>query len=147
MLPSTAALSSQFVPLMSAYIRCPSSLMYSRVMVVAALVCAVRCCAVPLRGSIWLDDGAVRAVRDKRKSLFPVGVIKVVGDFSAQVGGLGTARKNISNSSSGMRSSSSSFGDLAIYESHMGSTVIPLETAMLCSVLRWFLGVLGAFSY
>jgi glutamate 5-kinase len=41
--------------------------------------------AVPLRGAIWLDDGAVRAVRDHKKSLFPVGVIKVVGDFSAQV--------------------------------------------------------------
>jgi hypothetical protein len=41
--------------------------------------------AVPLRGSIWLDDGAVRAVRDHHKSLFPVGVIKVVGEFSAQV--------------------------------------------------------------
>lgn len=39
---------------------------------------------VPVRGAIWLDDGAVRAVRDHHKSLFPVGVIKVVGDFSAQ---------------------------------------------------------------
>lgn len=49
-------------------------------------LCRVVCCAaVPLRGSIWLDDGAVRAVRDRHKSLFPVGVIKVVGDFSAQV--------------------------------------------------------------
>lgn len=39
---------------------------------------------VPVRGSIWLDDGAVRAVRNRHKSLFPVGVVKVVGEFSAQ---------------------------------------------------------------
>eukprot|EP00878_Enallax_costatus_P045847 GHUV01055353.1.p1 GENE.GHUV01055353.1~~GHUV01055353.1.p1 ORF type:complete len:235 (+),score=44.53 GHUV01055353.1:394-1098(+) len=40
--------------------------------------------AVPVRGSIWMDDGAVHAIRDRHKSLFPVGVIKVVGEFSAQ---------------------------------------------------------------
>lgn len=41
--------------------------------------------AVPVRGAIWMDDGAVHAIRDRHKSLFPVGVIKVVGEFSAQV--------------------------------------------------------------
>jgi len=33
------------------------------------------------RGVITLDDGAVKALCDKGKSLLPVGVIKVVGDF------------------------------------------------------------------
>ena len=33
------------------------------------------------RGVITLDDGAVKALREKGKSLLPVGVIKVVGDF------------------------------------------------------------------
>jgi len=33
------------------------------------------------RGVITLDDGAVKALRDKGKSLLPVGVIKVVGGF------------------------------------------------------------------
>jgi glutamate 5-kinase len=32
-----------------------------------------------------MDAGAMRAIRDRYKSLFPVGVIKVVGDFAAQV--------------------------------------------------------------
>ncbi len=31
-----------------------------------------------------MDTGAVRAVRDKHKSLFSAGILKVVGDFSAQ---------------------------------------------------------------
>lgn len=31
-----------------------------------------------------MDDGAMHAIRDKHKSLFPVGVIKVVGEFSSQ---------------------------------------------------------------
>jgi glutamate 5-kinase len=34
--------------------------------------------AVPVRGSIWMDAGAMHAIRDRHKSLFPVGVIKVV---------------------------------------------------------------------
>lgn len=37
--------------------------------------------AIPERGAVWLDPGAVRAVRDRRSSLFSVGIIKVVGDF------------------------------------------------------------------
>jgi glutamate 5-kinase len=41
--------------------------------------------AVPVRGSIWMDAGAMHAIRDRHKSLFPVGVIKVLGDFAAQV--------------------------------------------------------------
>ncbi|KAF6260018.1 Aspartate/glutamate/uridylate kinase [Scenedesmus sp. NREL 46B-D3] len=40
--------------------------------------------SVPLRGSIYMDDGAMHAIKDRRKSLFPVGVIRVEGDFSAQ---------------------------------------------------------------
>ena len=39
---------------------------------------------MPVHGALWLDDGAVRAVRDKRKSLFAPGVARVVGDFSAR---------------------------------------------------------------
>lgn len=31
-----------------------------------------------------MDDGAMHAIRDRHKSLFPVGVIKVVGEFSSQ---------------------------------------------------------------
>lgn len=42
--------------------------------------------AVPCRGEIWLDDGAVRAVRDKRKSLFAAGIVRVEGPFNAQDG-------------------------------------------------------------
>ncbi|GBF97007.1 glutamate 5-kinase [Raphidocelis subcapitata] len=38
----------------------------------------------PVHGALWLDDGAVRAVRDKRKSLFSAGILRVVGEFSAQ---------------------------------------------------------------
>jgi hypothetical protein len=40
--------------------------------------------SVPLRGALHMDTGAVRAVRDKHKSLFSAGILKVVGDFSAQ---------------------------------------------------------------
>jgi glutamate 5-kinase len=36
---------------------------------------------VPVKGEVWLDPGAVRAVRDRRCSLFSAGVIKVVGEF------------------------------------------------------------------
>lgn len=39
--------------------------------------------AVPVKGSLELDDGAVVAVRDKRKSLFSAGVRKVNGKFDA----------------------------------------------------------------
>ncbi|WIA19357.1 hypothetical protein OEZ85_003985 [Tetradesmus obliquus] len=39
---------------------------------------------VPVRGSIWMDAGAMHAIRDRHKSLFPGGVIKVAGEFSAQ---------------------------------------------------------------
>lgn len=35
-------------------------------------------------GSIMLDDGAVTAVVDSRKSLFPAGVVEVEGNFEAQ---------------------------------------------------------------
>ena len=41
--------------------------------------------SVPVRGQLWLDAGAVRAVRDKHKSLFAAGITKVTGDFHAQV--------------------------------------------------------------
>ncbi|KAG2450762.1 hypothetical protein HYH02_004599 [Chlamydomonas schloesseri] len=40
--------------------------------------------SVPVRGQLWLDAGAVRAVRDKHKSLFAAGITKVTGDFHAQ---------------------------------------------------------------
>jgi len=33
------------------------------------------------KGSIVIDDGAVRAVRENGKSLLPIGVVKVEGDF------------------------------------------------------------------
>jgi len=39
---------------------------------------------VPVRGSLWLDDGAVKAVRDRKKSLFTAGIFKTEGDFGAQ---------------------------------------------------------------
>jgi glutamate 5-kinase len=35
-------------------------------------------------GSLWLDPGAVRAVKDRYCSLFSAGIIKVEGDFSDQ---------------------------------------------------------------
>lgn len=37
--------------------------------------------AIPARGALHLDPGAVRAVRDRRCSLFSTGIVKVVGDF------------------------------------------------------------------
>ncbi|EGC29811.1 hypothetical protein DICPUDRAFT_99725 [Dictyostelium purpureum] len=37
--------------------------------------------AKPL-GQIWVDDGAVQAISQRAKSLLPVGIIKMVGDFS-----------------------------------------------------------------
>lgn len=37
---------------------------------------------MPLRGALWLDAGAVGAVRDKNKSLFSAGIVNVVGDFA-----------------------------------------------------------------
>ncbi|KXZ50922.1 hypothetical protein GPECTOR_14g169 [Gonium pectorale] len=40
--------------------------------------------SVPVRGHLWLDAGAVHAVRDKHKSLFAAGITKVSGDFHAQ---------------------------------------------------------------
>ncbi len=33
---------------------------------------------VPAKGEIWVDAGAVRAVRDARKSLFSAGITKVM---------------------------------------------------------------------
>mmetsp|Transcript_19273 Transcript_19273/g.34368 ORF Transcript_19273/g.34368 Transcript_19273/m.34368 type:complete len:449 (-) Transcript_19273:60-1406(-) len=38
--------------------------------------------SVPVKGKLWLDEGAVRAVNSRRKSLFAVGVKKVTGEFS-----------------------------------------------------------------
>lgn len=40
--------------------------------------------SVPVRGSLFLDAGAVAAVRDRRKSLFAAGVVRVQGTFFAQ---------------------------------------------------------------
>jgi hypothetical protein len=40
------------------------------------------------RGQLWLDAGAVRAVRDRHKSLFAAGITKVTGDFHAQASAL-----------------------------------------------------------
>jgi glutamate 5-kinase len=40
--------------------------------------------SVPVRGSLFLDGGAVAAVRDRRKSLFAAGVVRVQGSFHAQ---------------------------------------------------------------
>ena len=36
--------------------------------------------SVPVRGQVWLDMGAVRAVKDKHKSLFAPGIVKVSGN-------------------------------------------------------------------
>ena len=38
---------------------------------------------VPAKGEIWVDAGAVRAVRDARKSLFSAGITKVTALHSA----------------------------------------------------------------
>ncbi|GLC33265.1 hypothetical protein PLESTB_000353000 [Pleodorina starrii] len=40
--------------------------------------------SVPVRGQLWLDSGAVHAVRDKHKSLFAAGVARVNGNFNSQ---------------------------------------------------------------
>lgn len=40
---------------------------------------------MPVRGEVWLDDGALRAVQDRKKSLFSAGIVRVEGDFEAQV--------------------------------------------------------------
>lgn len=39
---------------------------------------------VPTKGELWLDPGAVRAVRDRQCSLFSVGIVKVIGTFHPQ---------------------------------------------------------------
>jgi len=39
---------------------------------------------VPVKGELWLDSGAVAAVRDQKKSLFAAGILKITGDFAAQ---------------------------------------------------------------
>ncbi|MGG5171437.1 glutamate 5-kinase [Pseudarthrobacter sp. J1738] len=36
-----------------------------------------------VRGRLTLDDGAVRAIRDRHKSLLPAGIVAVTGDFEA----------------------------------------------------------------
>lgn len=41
--------------------------------------------SVPVRGEVWLDEGARRAVQDRKKSLFSAGIVHVTGDFEAQV--------------------------------------------------------------
>jgi len=40
--------------------------------------------AVPVRGHLWLDAGAVAAVRDRHKSLFSAGILRVQGKFNPQ---------------------------------------------------------------
>lgn len=40
--------------------------------------------SVPVKGELWLDSGAVTAVRDHKKSLFAAGILKITGDFAAQ---------------------------------------------------------------
>ena len=39
--------------------------------------------AKPSRGTLLIDAGAVRAVREGSASLLPVGVVEVLGDFDA----------------------------------------------------------------
>ena len=39
---------------------------------------------VPVSGEIWMDTGAVSAVRQRAKSLFSAGIVRVVGNFGAQ---------------------------------------------------------------
>ena len=41
--------------------------------------------SVPLRGELWMDAGAVGAVHERGKSLFSAGIVRVSGDFAAQV--------------------------------------------------------------
>lgn len=40
--------------------------------------------SVPVRGEVWLDEGARRAVQDRKKSLFSAGIVHLTGDFEAQ---------------------------------------------------------------
>jgi hypothetical protein len=40
--------------------------------------------SVPLRGAVWLDEGAQRAVQERKKSLFSAGILAVRGEFEAQ---------------------------------------------------------------
>ncbi|KAG2438154.1 hypothetical protein HXX76_005762 [Chlamydomonas incerta] len=40
--------------------------------------------SVPVRGQLWLDAGAVRAVRDKHRPLVAAGIMRVEGDFGLQ---------------------------------------------------------------
>eukprot|EP00210_Caulerpa_lentillifera_P001639 g1576.t2 len=37
--------------------------------------------SVPVNGSVWLDNGAVDAVRDNHASLFAAGIVKLIGSF------------------------------------------------------------------
>ena len=39
--------------------------------------------AVPVKGELWLDAGAHRAVLDRSRSLFSAGIVAVAGTFSA----------------------------------------------------------------
>ena len=39
---------------------------------------------VPVKGELWIDSGALRAVKDRRKSLFSAGIVRVMGDFDPQ---------------------------------------------------------------
>ena len=41
--------------------------------------------SVPVRGEVWLDEGAQRAVQERKKSLFSAGILEVKGEFEAQV--------------------------------------------------------------
>ncbi len=62
--------------------------------IVHATVMTILCClcrdrkrwilSVPVKGELWLDSGAVAAVRDQKKSLFAAGILKITGDFAAQ---------------------------------------------------------------
>lgn len=38
---------------------------------------------MPIKGELWLDQGAQRAVLDRSQSLFSAGIKRVVGTFSA----------------------------------------------------------------
>ncbi|KAI3428197.1 hypothetical protein D9Q98_006577 [Chlorella vulgaris] len=40
--------------------------------------------SVPVRGEVWLDEGAQRAVQERKKSLFSAGILNVKGEFEAQ---------------------------------------------------------------
>ena len=39
---------------------------------------------VPTKGQLWMDEGAVRAVKQRAKSLFSAGIVRAVGVFNAQ---------------------------------------------------------------